>query len=131
MDLSKIRVRDLMVTPVYHVGVKDTLAKVVDKMMKSKISGVIVLDKDKPVGMIYATDLVKYIFAQDKAKDVVVEDIIEKQEEIVLLEDMPIKDALKLMIAKNRRKLPVVNKNGEVVGVFSVVDVVKYLIELL
>lgn len=131
MEISKMKVKDLMVSPVYHVGLKDPITKAVDKMIKSKISGVIVLDKEKPVGIIYATDLVKYIFAPEKAKDILVEEIIEKQEEIVLQEDMSLKDALKLMLSKNKRKLPVVNSQGEIVGVFSMVDAVKYLVELL
>ncbi|MCX8029457.1 MAG: CBS domain-containing protein [Brevinematales bacterium] len=131
MDLSNARVKEFMVSPVYYVGLKDPLTKIVDKMIKSKISGVIVLDKDRPVGMIYATDLIKYIFAPDKAKDITAEEIVEKQEEIVLNEDMLLKDALRLMISKNKRKLPVVNKKGDIVGVFSMVDVVRYLSELL
>lgn len=126
-----MKVKDLMVSPVYHVGLKDSIARVVDKMIKSKISGVIVLDKEKPVGIIYATDLIKYIFAPEKAKDILVEEIIEKQEEVVLQEDMLLKDALKLMLSKNKRKLPVVNNQGEIVGVFSMVDAIKYLVELL
>lgn len=100
MEVSKMKVKDLMVSPVYHVGLKDPITKVVDKMIKSKISGVIVLDKEKPIGIIYATDLIKYIFAPEKAKDILVEEIIEKQEEVVLQEDMPLKDALKLMLSK-------------------------------
>lgn len=131
MDLKKMKVKDLMVTPVYHVGLKDPLTKIVDKMIKSKISGVIVLDKDKPVGIIYATDLIKYIFAPEKAKEITAEDVIEKQEEITLDENMPLKDALKLMLAKNKRKLPVISSSGEIVGVFSIVDVIKYFVDLL
>ncbi|MFN4245036.1 MAG: CBS domain-containing protein [Brevinematia bacterium] len=131
MDLKNMKVKDFMVSPVYHVNLKDTLSKVVDKMIRSKISGVIVLDRDKPVGIVYATDLIKYIFVSEKAKDITVEEIIEKQEEIVLNENMPIKEALKLMLSKNRRKLPVVNDNGEIVGVFSIVDIVKYFVELI
>ncbi|MEN2998627.1 MAG: CBS domain-containing protein [Brevinematia bacterium] len=131
MELSKMKVKDLMVSPVYHVGLKDPLTKAVDKMIKTKTSGVIVMDKDKPVGIVYATDLVKYIFAPEKAKDITVEEVIEKQEEVVLQENMLIKDALKIMLSKNKRKLPVINDKGEIVGVFSMVDVVKYFVELL
>lgn len=131
MDISKVKVRDLMVTPVYQVGLKDPLTKVADKMIKTKTSGIIVLDKEKPVGIVYATDLVKYIFAPEKAKEVLVEEVVERQEEVTLNEDMSLKEALKIMLAKNRRKLPVVNSKGEIVGVFSMVDAVKYLVELL
>ncbi len=131
MRLSDMKVKDLMVYPVYHVSLKDPLTKVVDKMIRSKISGVIVLDKDKPVGIVYATDLIKYIFAPEKAKEITVEEIVERQEEVLLNENMSLKDALKVMLSKNRRKLPVVNDKGEIVGVFSMVDVVKYFVDLI
>jgi len=128
MDL---KVKDFMVTPVFSVGPKDPLSKVVEKMLKNKISGILVLDKDKPLGMIYSTDLVKYIFSPEKAKNILAEDVIEKQEEIVLPEDMPLKEALNIMISKNRRKLPVVNSNGQIIGVFSMVDTLKYFTKLI
>jgi CBS domain-containing protein len=126
-----MKVKDVMVSPVYSVSLKDPLTKVVDKMIKFRISGIIVLEKEKPVGMIYSTDLIKYIFAPEKAKEITAEEIVEKQEEIVLKEDTPLKEALKIMIDKNRKKLPVVNQKGEIIGVFSLVDVVKYFIDLI
>ena len=129
---GELKVKDFMVTPVYSVSPKDPLSKVVDKIIKQKISGIIVLDKDKPIGMIYATDLIKYIFAPEKAKNILAEDVIEKQQEdIVLQEDMSLKEALNIMLAKNKRKLPVVNSEGKIVGVFSMVDTIKYLVRLL
>lgn len=131
MDVSKMKVKDVMVSPVYSVSLKDPLTKVVDKMMKFKISGIIVLDKEKPIGIIYSTDLIKYIFAPEKAKDLTAEEIVEKQEEILLNENMPLKEALKVMLEKNRRKLPVINDKGEIVGVFSMVDIVKHFVELI
>ncbi len=131
MNLNEVKVKDLMAVPVISVSSNDLIQKVADKILKSKVSGVVVLDKEKPLGIIYSTDLVKYIFLPENSRNITAYEVVKKQENIVLEEDTPLKEALEIMLKKGKKKLPVVDKNGDILGVFSIVDAMKYILSIL
>ncbi len=57
--LSKLTVKDVMVSPVITVGADDTIEKAALLMEEHKISGLPVMDGDRVVGMLTITDMLK------------------------------------------------------------------------
>lgn len=103
---------------------KDTPLSEVAKIMTDKsIGSVIVVDGNKPVGIITERDIVKAI---GKGKD-----LKAKAEEIMtaslitIREDSPITGALALMRQFNIRHLPVIDDKGNLKGIISIRDITR------
>lgn len=132
IDLSSMKVKDLMIREVFTVQVNDPFAEIAKKMLMRSITGIIVVEGNKPVGVISALDIIKIALVSDASlkKEVTAKDLIAKKPLITLREEMGIIDALKLMINNKVRKLPVVNEEGELVGALSMFDVIKLITEV-
>lgn len=127
--LGEPLVKDLMTADVLTINPDDTVVNAAEKILENRIHALLVTKEDKPVGIITSYDLLLVMSISDyfdkntQVKDVMVRDLI-----TVKPED-PIGDALKKMIEYNIRRLAVV-KNGKLIGVLSLVDVVLGLVDM-
>jgi len=125
---TRVIVRDIMNSPVVSASPGDNIRDIAKKMKEEKIGSIVIMDKDKPVGIVTDWDIVSNGLAKDvkpsqiKAKDVM-QDIhtIESEESIT--------EAARQLRKHNIKRLGVVYKK-RLVGIISSSDVIAVTPEL-
>ena len=97
-------------------------------MLEHKISSVVVLEKDKVIGIFTENDFVQKVGLDCKDTDKMLIENVMTKDPLTVTPDKSISDCMNLMIDNHIRHLPVV-ENGQLVGIVSVSDVVKDLIQ--
>lgn len=119
---TRVLVRDIMNSPVVSASPSDTVRDIAKKMKEEKIGSIVIMEKDKPVGIVTDWDIVSNGVVKDakpsqiKAKNVM-KDIrtIEGGESIT--------EAARLLRKHNIKRLGVIYKN-RLVGIISSSDVI-------
>ncbi|EWG07422.1 MAG: hypothetical protein ASUL_05501 [Candidatus Aramenus sulfurataquae] len=118
-------IKEYMKTNVVTVEKNKTLKEVAEVMAKNKIGSIIVVENGKPLGIITETDIVRAIgngkSLSSKAEEVMTAHLI------TIKADSPVTGALSLMRTYNIRHLPVVDDNGNLVGIISIRDIARAL----
>ena len=128
---EKTKVKDLMTKDVLTVDCEEATVFAFEKLMKHKISAMPVLDSEgKMVGIVTATDLGHNLILDKYQYGTKVKAAMVKDVACVSPEDS-IKDAVSLMFSEAPgdniiNQLPVVD-NGELVGIISDGDIIKFL----
>jgi CBS domain-containing protein len=104
-------------------------------MRKQHVGDVIVVDKEngsaKPIGILTDRDVIVEILAEDVDPDAVAVGDVMSHELHTVGEETKLMDAIKRMRAKSVRRMPVVDRNGALVGILTADDVVELLAEQL
>ncbi|MCB9359250.1 CBS domain-containing protein [Candidatus Woesearchaeota archaeon] len=123
---DRITMKTIMSKKVVSVSPEDYIMEIAAKMRRRKIGTVIVLDKEKLVGMLTERDIIGRVVAKGlhptriKAKD-----IMEKKV-ITGTPDMTDIEAASLFAKRKIKKLPILEK-GKVVGIVTQTDIMKLL----
>ena len=122
MTSSVIPVKEFMVRKVITVDSSSPVSDVARTMYVNKVSSVIVLENNKPVGIITTRDLVNSIGPFDyslksKVKEIMSQPLIHVHPEESII------DVAEIMTNKNIHKLPII-VNDEVLGIISSSDLV-------
>ena len=117
-------VREVMTTNVKTVRPFSTVKDVVQKMNKFGIGSVVVVEEDRPVGIITERDIMRSIAEQFFDPSVVkVKDIMSTQL-VTISADVSVEEAARLMATRKIKKLPVV-ENEKLVGIVTSMDVMR------
>jgi CBS domain-containing protein len=117
-------VKDIMTKKVVTIDVNKTTKQAAELMKKTRRGSIIVTRKNKPVGIVSDSDLIKRIVAKNllagkiKIKNVMSKPLITIKPEDTILE------AVKKMKKSNIHRLPVVVE-GEIVGMVSLTDIAR------
>ena len=119
---TRVLVRDIMNSPVVSASPNDTILDIAKKMKDENIGSIIIMEEDKPVGVVTDWDIVSKAIVNDtkpsqiKSKEVMKElYTIESEESIT--------EAARLLRKHNIKRLGVVYKN-RLVGIISSSDVI-------
>ena len=122
--MEKMKVKDVMKTDVAFCLAGDSLMKAAE-LMRSRDCGVVpvVDDENRVVGMLTDRDLCLAVVARNrKASDVKCIELMDGGAIVCATEDK-LEDALKKMRKHQIKRLAVVGKSGEIVGILTVADV--------
>ncbi|MEW6741031.1 MAG: CBS domain-containing protein [Nitrospirota bacterium] len=96
-------------------------------MTDMNVGSVIVVDNDKPSGILTDRDIVTKVLSQDKdPKTTKIRDIMTSPA-VTISEDRDIIDVTRLMSERGIRRFPVVDANGKIIGVITLDDVLVFL----
>jgi CBS domain-containing protein len=127
-----MQVRDLLKgkgDAVYAVKPTDSVYNAIEKMAELNIGAMVVLNGEKLAGIISERDYRNKVILKGRtSKEAEVLEIMTDQVFCVKPEDS-VNLCMKLMTEQKIRHLPVINKEEKVVGVISIGDVVKTVIE--
>ncbi|HMK49430.1 MAG TPA: CBS domain-containing protein, partial [Thermodesulfovibrionales bacterium] len=104
------------------VGESDLLAKAVSLMAANRISCILVIAGNKPVGIITEHDITRSLAegsVVNNIRDVMKSPVVQAQKDINLY------DAAKLMDERNVRSLTIVDYNGDAIGILTKSDIIK------
>jgi len=125
-------VRDLMQSPVIVVRSMDTVAHARNLMLKEKVSRLVVVEGERPVGTLTRRDIIRslrnYRMRKRDFESIIVSEVMRSPVTTANEEDS-ITDAAKKMVSSNVKGLPVVDKKGELVGIVTKTDLTRYFSE--
>jgi CBS domain-containing protein len=125
------KVRDILQTKdhtIFSVSPESTVFDALDLMCDKNVGALLVVDNGKLVGIFTERDYARKVILRGKAsKDTLIEEIMTEHPSTVTPEST-IEDCMRLMTNKYIRHLPVL-QGDELVGVISIGDVVRYIIE--
>jgi CBS domain-containing protein len=119
---TRVLVRDIMNSPVVSASPNDTIHDIAKKMKEENIGSIVIMEKDKPVGIVTDWDIVTKAIVNDskpsqiKAKDTMKEIYTIESEESIT-------EAARLLRKHNIKRLGVVYKN-RLAGIISSSDVI-------
>lgn len=131
-------VSNIMSNHVVSVQEGQSLSEVRHRMIESSIHHIPVLDGNRLVGMVSFTDMMKLNIVISGADDRTIDAIIDQQfrvsdvmsrELITLSARDPIREAADILCHNNFHAIPVVNGNGELEGIVTSSDLIRYLSE--
>ncbi len=122
------RVRDYMSFPVLVVRPTDTLAYVRNLMIRSNIGRVVVVEGLRPVGIVTKHDFVKILADRRMARrplDTITVEQIMARDPATIPDTASIKTAAETMLRHGISGLPVVDKDGMLVGIITRTDLAR------
>jgi len=117
------KVKDVMTKNVKTISPSATMAEAARIMKKNRIGCLVVVEGNKPVGIITERDIAYKIVAEEKSSDTAVKEIMTKDLKTIDKEKT-LKDAARIMAAHVIRRLLVV-ENKELIGIITLEDVMK------
>lgn len=125
---TRVLVRDIMNSPVISASPNDSLRDIAKKMRDEKIGSIVIVENDKPIGIVTDWDIVSKGLVMDAtpsqlhAKDVM--------QELHMIEgEAGVTEAARLLRKHNIKRLGVIYKN-RLVGIISSSDVIAVTPEL-
>lgn len=122
------KVSSYMSSPVIAASPYDNLAHVRNLMIRHHVGRIVVVEDNRPIGIITKSDFIRALFTRRrytkpleeiKAEDVMTRDLV------VIEENKGIKNAAKLMLRYSISGLPVVSREGELVGIITLTDLTR------
>jgi len=117
-------VKDVMVEEVITVKPNTKIRDAVELMNENEIGCLVVTRNGRPVGIITERDILRKIVCQSKNPEQVRVSEIMSEPLIVGQVNMDLGDAARLMLKKNVKKLPIVNREN-LVGLITLTDIVR------
>lgn len=127
--LQSIKASEVMSRKVVTATEDEKLSRIAEKMLEARVSSVVVLSGKKVVGIVTEKDFVKF-FALGVEPEAPVKQFMTRNV-IVIREDRSINDARNIMLSNQIRHLPVVNADGELVGMITTRDIIESVVTLI
>ena len=118
---TRVVVRDIMNSPVISATPGDSVSAIAKKMKSEKIGSIVIMEKDKPVGLVTDFDIVVNGVAKGDISKLSAKDVMKDLHSIESEES--ITEAARLLRKHNIKRLGVVYKN-RLVGIISASDVI-------
>lgn len=117
-------IKEIMERNVISLSVKDSVETAVELMFEKRVGGCPILDKDEVVvGIVTERDILEFL-ARNKKIDGIAEDFMTKNV-VTLRPQDSIETAMKMMITKRFRRLPVI-EDGILLGLITAREILAY-----
>ncbi|MBS7627077.1 CBS domain-containing protein [Candidatus Bathyarchaeota archaeon] len=117
-------VRDVMSGNVKTVRPNSTILEVVRKMNKFDVGSVVVVEGDRPVGIITERDILRRVLEVTLAPEALKAKEIMSSPLVTIGDHATLEEAARMMAERNIKKLPVV-QDGRLIGIVTTTDIVK------
>jgi len=119
-----LKLNNLMVRDVVTVEAKTTVKEAVELMNKLEIGCLVVVDGEKPAGIVTERDMLKRVLVETKNPMLTVVGEVMSKPLVSAEPEMGIGDAVKLMFEYKIKKLPVI-ENGHLAGLVTLTDLIR------
>ena len=122
----RLKVKDVMTTKVVTVSPEADISKIAKKMEKERIHNVIVVDRrKKPIGIVTGGDIIRKVLAKGlNPKKIKAKDVMSSPLKFVSPEDYAMHAADKMLL-NGVKRLPVLDKEGNLVGIVTAKDLLR------
>ncbi len=118
------KLRKIMVEKVVTIEPMATIRQAAELMNLHEIGCVLVVDHEKPVGILTERDMLKRIICESRSPNTTKVISMMTKPLVTASPDMHAGDAAKLMFERNIKKLPIV-ENGRLVGLVTLTDLLR------
>jgi signal-transduction protein with cAMP-binding, CBS, and nucleotidyltransferase domain len=119
---TRVPIREVMKRKLTTTGIEATVAKAARAMCHDEVGSVIILDHNKPIGIVTEEDIACKVVALDlRPSKVHVNDIMSTPL-ITVSADKTAGDAARMMVKHKVRRLPVIDEHHKVIGIVTVRD---------
>ncbi len=122
--ISFKKVEQIMNRRITSVSRKDLLLKAIELMAENRISCVLVIEDNKPAGIVTECDVTKAVAENRVLKKV--EEIMNSSV-ITVSKDINLYDAKRVMEENKVRRLVIVDSDGNVIGIITQTDIIRNL----
>ncbi len=119
-------VKDLIKRKVVVIEPDDTVKLAAKRMQDKLVGSLVVIEGDKPIGIITDRDIALRVVGEGKSPDVPVREVMTK-DPITVRDDATFFELTKAFRDAAVRRLIVVDKEGKLVGLISIDDVMELL----
>lgn len=127
---ADIPVKEVMTTAVCTVKRTDSVHNLAKKLVEYGVGSAVVIDNNHPVGIVTEKDLISKVVARNKVPSKVTVEEIMSQPLITISPNTSLREAARIMMKRGIRRLPVVNNNGELVGIITDNDILSVSLDL-
>ena len=114
--------------PIFTVGADITVYRAIELMCEKNIGAIIIEDDGRLAGIFTERDYARKVVLKGRSsKDTIVSELMTR-DPFTVNSDTSVDDCMALMNDKHIRHLPVVDK-GTIMGVVSVGDIIRFMIE--
>ncbi len=113
---------------VFSVEPSTIVYKAIEVMAEKNIGGLLITEKRKLVGIFTERDYARKLILKGKSSNTTTIGELMTKDPFTVTLDSSIEECMELMSNRRIRHLPVVD-NGELIGVISIGDVVRFIIE--
>jgi len=117
-------VSEIMSKNVRTVRPNSTVTEIVRKMNKFEIGSVVVVEGEKPVGIITERDILRRVLEVTLASEALKAKEIMSAPLIIVSDQSTVDEAARIMVDKRIKKMPVVHE-GKLVGIVTSTDVMR------
>ena len=114
-------VDELINTNVFTINSDATVKEAAARMAQHEVGSLIVMEGNKPVGIVTERDLISKVLALSKGADVTKIKIVMSKPLICGDPNMDLTEAARFMLDREIKKLPIV-KNGLLMGILTLTD---------
>ncbi|MFZ8849212.1 MAG: CBS domain-containing protein [Thermoproteota archaeon] len=126
--MKKILVKEIMRHDILVTAKPDEkVIDAVEKMAKYKVGSVIIIENGKVLGIITERDIINLVASKKDLNEKL--ELYMTQNPITIYFDENLEKAIQIMKEKNIRHLPVVNKEGKLIGMISARDIIRVSLE--
>lgn len=125
--MGRKKIIDIFTPNIIGVSPAALISEAMEVMRKNDISCVVVLDNEKPVGILTERNLVSLAARQDTSYDECAVTDFMSSPVLTAHQDMDIYDAYNLLFVKHIRHVVVVNDGGKAVGIVTQSNIVEHL----
>ena len=125
--MSDIDVRSLMTAPVLTVEPDTAVEEVADAMLEEGIRSIVAVDdEDRPIGILTSTDFVR-IVSEGTPKDTTTVGDHMTTDIVTTSPDRPIPEVANEMVERGVSHFPVIDDDGEVIGIITATDLTDFI----
>lgn len=122
MSTTGVKIRELMTKNVVAIGPERSVSEAVKKMVERNVECLPIVQFGELKGLITFRDIIeKVVYAKRVPKKTKVKDVMAKKT-VTCRPDSTVIEVVKLMKNKRLRRIPVVNKEGRLVGIVTDFD---------
>lgn len=118
---------EVAVRRVVTAGLDESVACAAQRMRDEHVGDVIVVHRDRPVGIVTDRDLVVRVLAAERDPDSLSVGDVMTRAPATVTEDSDVFEVLEQMHRTGARRMPVVDESGALVGVLALADIVAWL----
>ena len=126
---TQVPLREVMTNPT-SIGIEATVAEAAKAMCRAEVGSVIILQNNKPIGIVTEEDIACKVVAKDLKPSTVHVNKIMSTPLITVSADKTVGDAATMMVKNKVRRLPVIDAKNKVIGMVTVRDLLAVSNEL-
>lgn len=127
---SDIPVKEIMTREVCTVNKDDSLLEAAKKMLEYGVGSVVVVENGRPVGIVTEKDILYKVVSKNRIPSEVKVGEIMSTPLITIRPTTSLREAADIMRKRGIRRLPVVDNNGNLIGIVTDNDILSVAIDL-